>query len=186
MRRLLWCAVLLGVLTVVATATADATPASAQREIGLEQGILREVNRVRSDRGLRPLVLARGLQAAATFQSKALLTQGVFEHDSAAGGAFGDRLRRFYPIGTARTWSVGENLLWSADGIDAPSAVKLWLDSPVHRKIMLDPNWREFGAGAVAAPSAPGIYASAGAVVVVTIDFGTRASVTRTATSAGA
>jgi uncharacterized protein YkwD len=186
MRRFLWCAVLLSVLTVVATATADATPASAQRETGLEQGIMREVNRVRSDHGLRPLVPARGLQAAAAFQSKALLVQGMFEHDSPAGGAFGDRLRRFYPIGPSRSWSVGENLLWSADGIDAPSAVKLWLDSPVHRKIMLDPAWREFGAGAVAAPSAPGIYASAGAVVVVTIDFGTRVGTTRAIAAAQA
>ena len=49
---------------------------------------------------------------------------------------------------------------------------------------MLDPSWREFGAGAVAAPSAPGIYATVGPVVVVTVDFGTRASTTRTAASA--
>jgi uncharacterized protein YkwD len=186
MRRFVWLAVLATILGAVAAAAAPATVAPAQRETALEQGILREVNRVRSDRGLRPLLAARGLQAAAAFQSKALLTQGVFEHDSLAGGALGERLRRFYPVGSARSWSVGENLLWSVDGIDAGSAVKLWLDSPVHRKIMLDPTWREFGAGAVASPSAPGIFSSAGAVVVVTIDFGTRTGATRTAASARA
>ena len=171
-------------LAVVATASAAAGTARSERDTALEQAILREVNRVRSDRGLRQLAASHGLQAAAAFQSKALLAQGVFEHDSSGGGTFSDRLRRFYAVGTSRSWSVGENLLWGQDGIDAPTAVKLWLESPEHRKIMLDPGWREFGAGAVAAPSAPGVYASAGAVVVVTIDFGTRASSARVAASA--
>lgn len=134
---------------------------------------------MRSDRGLRQLASSRSLQAAAAFQSRALLTEGVFEHDSTAGGAFGDRLRRFYPIGSAKAWSVGENLLWSAAGIDATKAVQLWLDSPVHRRIMLDPSWREFGVGAVTAPTASGVYASVGPVVVVTMDFGVRSTAAR-------
>jgi len=186
MRRFLCSAVAAVMLVAVGVATASAAVGSSpgQRETALEQAILREVNRVRSDRGLRPLTASRGLVAAAAFQSKALLAQGAFDHDTQGGGTFGDRLRRFYPVGSSRAWSVGENLLWGQDGIDAPTAVKLWLDSPVHRKIMLDPGWREFGAGAVAAPSAPGVYASAGAVVVVTIDFGTRTSTARSAASA--
>jgi uncharacterized protein YkwD len=162
-------------LAVVAPATVSAKSA-VQREVTLEQSLLRQVNQVRVDHGLRPLALSPRLKAAASFQSRALLVQGVFDHNSAAGGSFGDRLRRFYPVGGARTWNVGENLLWGSDGIDAGSAVKLWLDSPEHRKIMLDPIWREFGIGAFATPSAPGVYASAGAVVVVTIDFGVRAT----------
>ena len=180
MRRSLCCALLTVLALVVAPLAAGTARASSQRETGLEQGILREVNRVRSDHGLHPLALSRGLQASAAYQSRVLLAQGVFEHDSAAGGAFGDRLRRFYPIGDAPAWSVGENLLWGSDGIAATAAVKLWLDSPVHRRIMLDPTWREFGVGAVNAASAPGVYASAGAIVVVTIDFGSRTPVSRT------
>ncbi len=181
MRRSLRCALLavLAIATIVPAATGSTTP--TQRESTLEQAILREVNRVRADRGLRPLVVSRGLQAAAAFQSRALLAQGMFDHDSGAGGTFGERLRRFYPVGNAHAWSVGENLLWGADGIDAATAVKLWLDSPAHRRIMLDPSWREVGVGALAAQSAPGVYASAGAVVVVTMDFGVRASSARPA-----
>ena len=98
----------------------------------------------------------------------------MFDHESALGGPFSDRLKRFYPIGSAQSWSVGENLLWSTYGIDAPTAVEDWLNSPAHRKILLDPTWREFGIGAISAPSAPGVYAAAGAVVVVTLDFGVR------------
>jgi uncharacterized protein YkwD len=184
MRGFFWCAATAVVLAGVLSVSAVAGTTSTQREPVLEQAILLQVNQVRSDRGLRPLTASRALHAAAAFQSKALLTQGVFDHDSSVGGAFGDRLRRFYPIGASHAWSVGENLLWGQDGIDAPTAVKLWLESPAHRKIMLDPDWHEFGAGAVAAPSAPGVYATAGAVVVVTLDFGTRTSSTRVAASA--
>src|SRR4029077_12154274 len=124
--------------------------------------------------GLRPLALSRALQAAATFQSRGLLEQGLFDHSTAAGGAFGDRLRRFYPVGSARAWSVGENLLWSSDGIDASTTVKSWLDSPAHRHTLLDPTWREFGVSALSTDAAPGVYAAAGPVVVVTMDFGVR------------
>jgi uncharacterized protein YkwD len=184
MRGFLWCGVAAALIAGVVAASAGAGTASSQREPTLEQAILREVNQVRSARGLRTLTTSRGLRAAAAFQSHALIAQGVFDHDSSAGGAFGNRLRRFYPMGPSHVWTVGENLLWGQDGIDAGTAVKLWLASPPHRKIMLDPNWRDFGAGAVAAPSAPGVYASAGAVVVVTLDFGTRASNARSAASA--
>jgi uncharacterized protein YkwD len=177
-------ALLAVLLTAVITPAAVGSSSPAQRDSSLEQGILREVNHVRSDRGLRALSSSRSLQAAAAFQSRALLTEGVFEHDSTAGGAFGDRLRRFYPVGSARAWSVGENLLWSGAGIDAGAAVQLWLDSPVHRRIMLDPSWREFGVGAVTASSAPGVYASVGPVVVVTMDFGVRSTISRTTAQA--
>jgi uncharacterized protein YkwD len=174
MRRSLCCAVTAAVLAIVGVASATADTGPGQREMTLEQAILHEVNHVRSDRGLRPLTASRSLVAAAAFQSKALLTQGLFDHDTQGGGAFGDRLRRFYPVGSARAWSVGENLLWSSVGIDAATAIQRWLDSPPHRHILLDPTWREFGIGALGTNAAPGVYAAAGPVVVVTMDFGVR------------
>jgi uncharacterized protein YkwD len=180
MRRSLCCAFLVVVALAAAPLATGTTKTPTQRETALEQGILREVNRVRGAHGLRALVLSRGLQAAATYQSRILLEQGVFDHDSAAGGAFGDRLRRFYPVGAAHSWSVGENLLWSSGGIDASAAVKRWLDSATHRRIIFDPSWREFGVGAVSTPAAPGVYSTAGPVVVVTLDFGARTSSSRT------
>jgi uncharacterized protein YkwD len=171
---------LIVVLACVAAPLAAGTPkASGQRQTSLEQGILREVNRVRATHGLRALTLSRSLQAAASFHTRALLAQGVFEHDTAASGTFGSRLRRFYPASGARSWSVGENLLWSSAGISAEYAVKIWLDSPAHRRTMLEPQWQETGVGAFGAPSAPGVYEPAGAVVVVTMDFGARASAAR-------
>ena len=183
MRRFLCCALVSVLALAVAPLATGGPKASAQRQSPLEQGILREVNRVRAGHGLRSLTLSPALQAAASFQTRSLLSQGVFEHDTAAGGSFGTRLRHFYPVSGAHTWSVGENLLWATAGIDAGSAVKLWLGSAPHRKILLDPTWREFGIGAFGVAAAPGVYASAGAVVVVTIDFGTRTPSRMTAAS---
>ena len=174
MRRSLCCALLVVLALAVAPLASGTTRASSQRETGLEQGILREANRVRTGHGLRALALSRALQASAAYQSRILLQQGVFDHDTAIGGSFGDRLRKFYPVGAARTWSVGENLLWSTDGIAPAAAIQSWLDSPEHRKILLDPTWREVGVGAIGTPAAGGVYAAAGPVVVVTMDFGAR------------
>ena len=176
MRRLLPCALVVVLALAVAPLATGTSRTAAQRQLALEQGILREVNRVRSAHGLDALTLSRGLQVAASFNTRALLAQGVFEHDSAASGSFGGRLRRFYPAGNAHGWSVGENLLWGSAGINAESAVKSWLESPGHRRIMLDPTWREAGVGAFAVASAPGVYSDAGPVVVVTMDFGSRAA----------
>src|SRR5690242_9725195 len=116
MRRSLCCALLVVVSLAAAPLASGTTRASTLREPTLEQGILREATRVRAAHGLRALLSSRALQASAAYQSRILLQQGVFDHDTALGGSFGDRLRRFYPIGGARTWSVGENLLWSTDG----------------------------------------------------------------------
>lgn len=174
MRRSLFCGLVVVLALAAAPLATSGRKTSAQREQTLEQGVLREVNRVRATHGLRSLTISKGLNAAATFQTRALLTQGLFDHDSPAGGAFGERLHRYYPVAGAHAWSVGENLLWSSAGIDAGGVVRRWLDSPGHRRIMLGSTWREFGVGAFAAPSAPGVFSSAGAVVVVTIDFGSR------------
>jgi uncharacterized protein YkwD len=176
MRRSLCCALIVVLACVAAPLAAGWPKSAAQRQTSLEQGILRDVNRVRVAHGLRPLTLSRPLQAAASFQTRTLLTQGVFDHDTTAGGTFAGRLRRFYPVAGARSWSVGENLLWSSAGISAESAVEVWLQSPVHRRTMLDPQWQETGVGAFGAASAPGVYGSAGPVVVVTMDFGARRS----------
>ena len=65
----------------------------------------------------------------------------------------------WYPLAGYRSWSVGENLLWSSPGVDPARALDLWMGSPEHRANILNPRWREIGIGAVrtrtrAAPSA--------------------------------
>ena len=82
-------------------------------------------------------------------------------------------MQRYYAPRGYRTWSVGENLLWSSGTLTAPVALNLWMKSPGHRKNILTPAWREIGISAVAVRSAPGVFGGRD-VVIITTDFGIR------------
>jgi uncharacterized protein YkwD len=169
-------------LAAVAVASAVAAPAgarsddhvqtaSAMRVLGSQ--VLVDVNRVRAEHGLRPLRLSSKLTAAATQHSREMGRRGYFSHDSANGQAFWRRIESFYSSDGYRSWSVGENLLWSSPDVDAAGAVKMWMHSPEHRANLLSPDWREVGLSAVHVDSAPGTYHGLG-VTILTADFGAR------------
>ena len=99
--------------------------------------------------------------------------KGYFSHSSADGTRFWKRILAFYPAAGYRTWRVGENLYWSSGEPDPHAAVEAWLQSPEHRVILLNRDWREFGIGAVSVTAGPGIFAGAD-VTIVTADFGVR------------
>lgn len=165
---------------VVPASAATTTGAAEQRDSALEQGILREVNRLRTARGLRALTISTSLQAAAAFQSRDMLERGYFDHDQPGGASFGTRLKRFYPLTGDSRWLVGENLLWGSIGITSTAAVRLWLSSPPHRRNLFDATWREVGLGAFETSAPTGAFAEAdGPVVVVTMDFGSRSAAKR-------
>jgi uncharacterized protein YkwD len=159
-----------------AAATAAPQPArtvaiAAQNRLEVE--ILAQLNVVRAQHKLPALRLAPSLSRGADLHSKNMARGGFFAHENADGSAFWKRVQRFYGKGSYRSWSVGENLLWSAGTLDAAGAVKLWMASPPHRKNILDRTWREIGLSAIAAAAAPGVYAGRD-VVIVTTDFGAR------------
>jgi uncharacterized protein YkwD len=145
--------------------------ASAMR--ALESRVLVDLNRVRAEHGLAPLRSSSRLSAAAAQHSREMARVGYFSHDSADGGAFWRRIARFYSSSGYRSWSVGENLLWSSPDVDAENAVKMWMASPEHRANILNRSWREVGLSAVHSESAPGTYHGLG-VTIVTSDFGAR------------
>ena len=171
----------LATLVVVSTAVLVASPAATpgastrvERRAPLEAAVVRELNRVRAAKGLRPLRAAPSLRTAARSHSGAMLENGFFGHDSADGTAFSERIKRYYTSRGWTTWSVGEALLASQGSvIDAKAIVAAWLDSPPHRAIILSPTWRDAGVGALYAPSAPRELGGADAIVV-TADFGVR------------
>ena len=99
--------------------------------------MLAELNAIRRQHGLTPLRLSRPLSAAADSHSRAMGTFGFFDHDSRDGSEFWQRVQRFYGPDGYRSWSVGENLLWSSGTLDAAAALKLWMGSPGHRKNIL-------------------------------------------------
>lgn len=139
----------------------------------LESQVLVELNKVRRDHGLAPVKSSRPLTLAADAHSRAMGTFGFFQHESRDGSAFWKRVQKFYGPGKAGSWSVGENLLWSTEGLDAATALKLWMASPKHRENILTPRWREVGLSAVSVPAAPGVYGGRD-VTIVTSDFGAR------------
>jgi uncharacterized protein YkwD len=121
--------------------------------------LLVEVNRIRRTHGLKPLVYSGALTRAATSHAKALAAAGQFTHAWPSNGSpFGRWIRTYYRPAGYRRWSVGENLVWAAGTLSPETAVQQWLASPVHRRVLLTPSWRELGVGVVSAAAAPGFY----------------------------
>ncbi len=149
-------------------------PAAAGTQLSaLESQLLSRINGVRARRGLRPLRLSSRLTAAADQHSASMAQKGYFSHDSANGNSFWKRIASFYGYRGYRSWSVGENLLWSSPDVTPAGGVRMWMTSAEHRANLLDRNWREIGLSAVHAASAPGVYGG-DEVTIVTADFGLR------------
>jgi|tagenome__1003787_1003787.scaffolds.fasta_scaffold19535870_2 uncharacterized protein YkwD len=110
-------------LVLVLPATAVAAPSSK------ETSILREMNRVRAQHGLRALRLDGRLQRAATAHSREMVATNTFTH-----GAFGNRMQQFAVTGRI----AGENLAWGTGSRGAAGRiVAAWLASPEHRANLL-------------------------------------------------
>jgi uncharacterized protein YkwD len=97
------------------------------------------------------------LQQAARAHSRHMLRHGYFAH-----GNTGARLRAFkYPWRTH-----GENIGYNNTN---PAAMhRSWMNSPGHRKNILNPNFREIGVGAI-----PGTFRGS-RTIMYTADFGRR------------
>src|SRR5258706_2533409 len=162
-------AALAGVSAAQAAPTQPRHPAAAMSS--LEQGVLGAINAFRTQHHLVRLRLSTALTTSAREHSHQMAAQGYFAHESADGSAFWKRIQRFYPAGSLRYWSVGENLLWSSPDVDPGAALKLWLASPEHRANLMTARWREIGGSAVHATAAPGTYNGLD-VTIVTTDFG--------------
>ncbi len=158
----------------IAKPAQSAAPASSSAILSAyEFDIVRRMNAIRAARGRRPLRVSRQLSAAAAYHTNQMGLRGFFEHESANGADFWKRIERFYPSRSARSWSVGENIIWGAPEISASMAVREWMQSPPHRANILSREWREVGLGAAHFGSAPGAY-HGGPVTIVTADFGAR------------
>ncbi len=139
----------------------------------LNRQVVREVNRVRSRHGLKPLVRSSSLNRAAAKHSRSMAKDGYFAHESSNGSVFWQRIKHFYSARGHRYWAVGENLVWASPKMTAKQAVKMWMNSKPHRANLLSKKWREIGLSAVHSTSAPGDYQDR-AATIVTADFGVR------------
>jgi uncharacterized protein YkwD len=164
---------LLAVALVAPTAATSSPPRTITAVNALEAGVLVEINALRARHGLAPLRIQGRLSAAAELHSQAMAERGFFAHSSADGTSFWRRVETHYASRGYGYWSVGENLLWKSPAVDPTEAVRMWLESPPHRKNLLAPQWREIGLSAVRVEAAPGAFGGLD-VTILTADFGVR------------
>jgi uncharacterized protein YkwD len=140
---------------------------------GLEAQVLSAINAFRREQGLPVLRASRALALAALGHSTSMAEHGFFRHAGWDGSPFWRRIKPNYPPQPGTPWGVGENMVWAAPGLSADQALRMWLNSPPHRKNLLTPAWRDVGLGAVHALAAPGVYQGLD-VTILTADFGVR------------
>jgi uncharacterized protein YkwD len=140
----------------------------------MESSIACLINEQRTSRGLPPVQPNGNLRQAAQSHSKEMVDEGYFEHTSPAGVTFIDRIQATGYTRGARSWVVGENLVWGTGSLSTPqSLVTAWMNSPPHRENLLRARFREIGIAAVAGTPEP---KSDPAGVTVSSEYGYRAT----------
>jgi uncharacterized protein YkwD len=103
-------------------------------------GILQYTNAERVKYGLQPLKLQTKLSNSALLKVEDMFTLQYFEHESPTGKTAADLVRsQGYDF-----QSVGENLALGDFGTDK-KLVDAWMNSPSHRKNILNPKFTELG-----------------------------------------
>ena len=115
----------------------------------LELQCLEAVNKQREIRGLRPLEFNPELLHVAREYSRRMADERFFDHVDPAGLTVRDRLRT-----AGLKWRIlGENLAFTRGYVNpVASAMRGWMDSPGHRKNILEPDFRESAVGAWISP----------------------------------
>ena len=106
------------------------------------------INEVRSRRNVPVLHAEPRLARAAHRHAVDMERHGYFSHVSLGGRTLVDRLRRARYIPRHCAWHVGEALAWGSHAAATPaSRVRAWMHSRRHRKVLVDPDYREAGIG---------------------------------------
>lgn len=110
-----------------------------------ERRMLELLNQERASRGLSSLTLDTGkLRDVARAHSRDMFARGYFAHDTPEGKTPFDRMRE----GGVTFLAAGENLAFAPD---VEIAHKGLMNSPPHRKNILDPDFHRVGIGAISA-----------------------------------
>lgn len=110
-----------------------------------EQSAFEVINQIRVEKGLEPLAWSDELAAVARLHSQNMAEFRFFSHRGLDNKLVSDRADQM-KIGRWR--SIGENIAFNRGYADPVAmAVELWLDSPAHKRNMLDPTWKESAIG---------------------------------------
>jgi uncharacterized protein YkwD len=149
--------------TLVVPAVASAGSATLD---GRERAMVRAINHERAHHGLAAVKPHVKLARAADYHSWEMLDANYFDHPSRNGAPFDERVRRF-----VSKRALGETLAMLGGGCGRGSAgrvVRMWMDSPGHRAILLSSSYRRIGIA-----KRTGRLGSTKACVV-TADFGSK------------
>lgn len=103
------------------------------------------INGVRSKHGLQPLAWNDDIAAISRVHSRNMAEFNFFSHKGLDNKMVSDRAD---DLGARKWRAIGENIAFNRGYKDPiTKAVELWLDSPSHRRNLLDPNWKESGIG---------------------------------------
>jgi len=147
-------AVAWGLVASSQAAAEDCGPVNTQMtglgQAQMESSITCLINDERTSNGLQPVAPNSDLHQAALSHSNEMVARSYFDHTSPAGLTFIDRIESTGYMRGARTWVVGENLVWGSGPMSTPqSLVTAWMNSPPHRENLLRPSFRELGVAAV-------------------------------------
>lgn len=107
---------------------------------GVQAQVVALTNQARATAGCAPLEIDARLTRAAQAHSEDMARRGYFEHDSLDGRDFADRIRAAgYPSPAAENIARGQRT--------AAAVVQAWLDSPGHRRNILDCSFVAIGVG---------------------------------------
>jgi uncharacterized protein YkwD len=130
-------------LTLGCALPAAPAQAGSAKQDRVERAVIKKVNSIRAQHGLRALRRSRGLARAADVKAKEVARTSVLSHSSPDGTPMVSRVRRF-----VRAHTVGETVGYvpSRSG-QASRIVNAWMASPSHRAALLSPTFRRAGVG---------------------------------------
>jgi uncharacterized protein YkwD len=149
-----------GLIAIGTLVTSPQAAASSCPNEGLEAPLLSPemveastaclINEQRTARGLRPVRSNARLWRAGLRHSSEMVALGFFAHTTPTGVTFIERIKATGYTRGARSWFVGENLVWGFGAQSTPAAlVTAWMNSPPHRENLLNGSFREIGVAAV-------------------------------------
>lgn len=118
-------------------------PQLNQTVLSFEAEVVRLVNEIRRENGLRELTLNWELSRVARYKSQDMVDNRYFSHTSPT---YGSPFQMIQAFGLSYRYA-GENIAY---GYSSPQAVVSgWMNSEGHRKNILNPNFTQIGVGYV-------------------------------------
>ncbi len=130
------------VLLVCALTSMLLSAPAAQALSRAERSVVKRINRLRADHGLRALRTDRKLARAANAHSRDMLRADFFAHTSSNGTSTYNRVRHY-----RRSNWIGETLAYQpvAGNTSAAAIVRMWRNSPGHLAVLTDRRFRRIG-----------------------------------------